>query len=100
MGPRAFLQPGILLAATVRNLGTTGVKVTACGRVDDTGDIPLQDNSFLEPLWRRFRGRNRGHKRPGIGVKRILIEVVAVRHLDDSSQIHDRDPIADMLHHA
>jgi hypothetical protein len=68
--------------------------------MDDAGDISLQDDPLLEPVGGRFRGGDRGHKCLGIGVKGILIQIVPVRHFDDPAQIHDRDPIADMLHHA
>ena len=38
-------------------------------------------------------------KRLGIGVERVVEQLVALGQFDDAAEIHDRDPLAQMPHH-
>jgi hypothetical protein len=72
-------QLRIFLAAPVKDIGAAGVKIAAVGGMNDAGDIPLENDAFLECFGIGFRGRNGGHESLGVWMKGILIEIIPSR---------------------
>ena len=66
------------------------------GRVERGGDVALQDDPRALPL--RVGHRHRGEERLRVGVKRPVVQLFALRRLDDLAQVHHRDAVADVLH--
>ena len=77
---------------------------SACGNGSpDGGLIGLGTSPVritrLRPCAPRLRDRHRRQQRLGVGVQRHLEQARLVGHLDDAAEIHDRDPVADVLDH-
>ena len=47
----------------------------------------------------RIGAGNRGKQRPGVGMGGVPVDVVRRREFDNPAEVHDRDPIGDVLHH-
>ena len=47
----------------------------------------------------RIRHRHRGHQRHGVRVTRMRVQLVPVGGLHDLAEVHDRDPVRDVLYH-
>ncbi len=60
------------------------------------GHVRQQDPLLLE---RGIRNRDRRQKRLRIRHRRLAIQILSFRQLDDLSQIHHRDAIRHVLHH-
>src|SRR5207248_10959350 len=76
---------------------TAWMKPTAGRGVDRAGHVTGQDHALplLMAVWRWHRRE----ERLGVRMLRTPIEVLAVRQLDDLSQVHDGDAGPDVLHH-
>ena len=85
------------LRANFHGFKAPGVEPTALGRVDGTGDIPLQHDPFL--LLVGIQNRHGGKKGLRVRVERLRQESFVGGQLDHLSQVHDRDPVADMVDH-
>jgi hypothetical protein len=73
------------------------MEAAAAGRVDRARHLARKDNALAPRAWigeRRCR-----EQRLGIGMKGRPEECVLLRELDDLSEIHDGDPVADVLDH-
>ncbi len=78
--------------------GAAWVEVAARGRVQRGGDVAPQDRPLL---LRPGDGDGRGGEQGlGVGVQGVAEQVVLRSDLHDLSQVHDRHPVADVLHHA
>ena len=75
------------------------MKAAALGRILGIGNITLQDNSRMPPSFGIRSGDGR-HQGLGIRVFGCRKKGLTIRHLDDFSQIHDRDRIADVFYHS
>ncbi len=90
-----FCQCRRSLSAHILHIRTSGVKMAAGRRIGRIRQIALQDNPFLS--LRRIRNRDSRQKRFRVGVARVCKQLVALCQLHDFAQVHDRDPVADML---
>ena len=90
-------QGGLLFRATAHDLGTTGMEPATGRRIEGAGDLSGQDVVRHGDV--RVRAGNGGHQGPGIGMKRVFGQFAAWGHLYNLAQIHDRDDIAEVLHH-
>ena len=82
-------------AAFVDDVAATGMK-RASGRWSGrVGHIAGQEDVIGLDFW-RWRG-NGGHQGFGIGVSGRPIERLVTRQFYDLPQIHDRDPVADVV---
>src|SRR6266542_3471964 len=79
-GPRAAAPPRCRCRAPAR-------------RVDGGGDLPLQADRGSTPLGYRVGDRDRGKQGLGVGVLRLVVDVVPVRGLHHLAQVHDGDPV-------
>ena len=83
------------LTAALHTLGAPSCQRTSCLVTNGAGDIPLQHNSlFLYK--RRFRG-DRRQQCLCIRMQRVVIQLIRITQLHDTSQIHNGDPVTYML---
>ncbi len=76
----------------------SGMKPAAGGRVHWTGNIAFEDDSLPFPLDFGIRNRNRRNQRLRIGMKWRQVNFFGFRKLDDLTEVHDRDAVADMFY--
>lgn len=76
----------------------TGMKRAPARRVDRAWHLAIYGR--LQPNARRIRYRRRCDQRFGVGVDRLGEQCFAGCELHDSTEIHDRDAMGDMLHDA
>ncbi len=74
------------------------MEAAAGRRVDRARDVALEDDPPALPLGDRVRDRDRRQQRPGVRVARRAVELLRRPELDDLAQVHDRHPVADVLH--
>ncbi len=93
-----LLQHRRLGPAEVGRVAAARVKIAAGGRVRGIGHAALQDDALrAQP---RVGLGHRGEERLGVGMLRGIEEGLRRRDLGDAAHIHDRHPLADVLHHA
>ena len=80
-----------------QHIRTAGMEITARWWLAWAGHISQQYDSF--PLNSGIRDGYRGQQRFRIGMLWISEDRFCVRHLHDSPQIHDCNPIGNVLHH-
>src|SRR6516162_7898130 len=85
-------------AATFDRIAAARMEIAAGWRMRGVGDLALQDNALRAQA--RVGLRHGREQRLGIGVARPGVEIARRRDLDDLAHIHDRHPVADMLHDA
>jgi hypothetical protein len=78
-------------------MGAAGVEVAAAGWVEGGWDFAFDR---LEASLARVDPRNLGEEGLGVGVVRLLEQLFGWRHLDDAAEIHDGDPVGEVLDHA
>src|SRR5262245_42484800 len=88
---------GPLESATFDRVGATRVKMASRWRRKRTWNITLQQLPL--PPGVRPRDGDRRKQRAGIGVPWIGEQFVRGCSLDDATEIHDRDPVGDVLDH-
>lgn len=76
-----------------------GVEAAACGRINRTGDIALQENALALPFQGRVGNGDGGEQGLGIGMHRAGIQLGAQVDLDNLAQVHYRHPMGDILDH-
>ena len=74
------------------------MKRTPRWRVRWRGHITTEDYPVRFPLW--VRHRYRGQQRLGIGVLWGPIDILGTGFLDEPSQVHDGNRVADVLNHS
>ena len=93
-----FFEGGLLGMADLLCIEAACVKPASFWRIDGTGDISLENNSFLfHGGVRRRGGRQQGL---GIGVQGAPIEFFTISELHDFTQVHDGHPVADVFYDA
>lgn len=93
---RRFGDPAHLL---VTPHWAPGMESAASGRVERTGYLPLEEKSPPSPLHWRVGDRSGRKQSVGVRVKSFTKEGVRRTHLDDFSEVHDGNSIADMPNH-
>jgi antitoxin component HigA of HigAB toxin-antitoxin module len=93
-----ILEGRLLLTANIHRLRAAGMEAAAFRRVERAGHIPREDDAFA--LDRRVRDGDSGHQCLGIGVHRVTEQFLARGQFDHLAQVHDRDPVGDVLHNA
>ncbi len=83
------------LLADVGAVLAAGVELTALGWIDGAGDIAFQEDGVL--LCVGVGGRDGSQEGDGVGVGGVVKELNGVGQLDEVTQIHDTDAVADML---
>src|SRR6266436_7425449 len=92
-----YLERGLLAAAALARIAAACVEAATLGRVKRARHVALQDQTLA---FQRRLGQRDGRKQGlGIGMARLGKERALICDLDDLAEIHDRDPIGDMLHH-
>ena len=90
-------QLRVVHPAAVLRVQATRVEPAPRRRVDRAGHVPRQDNAL--PPQPRMRDGHRREQCFGVRVLRIGEQLIGHRDLDDPAQVHDRDPVADVLDH-
>ncbi len=75
------------------------MEVAAGRRVDRAWHVTTENDPLAPLLDHGVRNGHRGEKRLGVGVERIVVERVAVGHLDDLAEVHHRNTVGNVLHH-
>ena len=73
------------------------MKRTSRGRSAGARDVTLEDDSLFIFAGFWIWTRDRGEQSSGVLVLRITVQVRRLRELHNAAEIHDRDPIADVL---
>ena len=84
-----------LLLALLICVRASGVKVTATGWAQRTGDVALYERAVARHAGIGLRYRTQ--QRPCVGVFRIGENLVGVAHLYHTAKVHDGHPLAGML---
>ena len=91
-----LFHAGIRLGlAAVHLLIAAAAETAVILRIDGTGHITAQDDAFL--LDPRVDIGDRGEERFGVRVLWIIVELLFVGDLDQFTQIHDADAVADVF---
>src|SRR5713226_4852044 len=100
MPVRLLLQRRLDLAAD-RKLRDRAARVepAAFRRVDRRWDLALEQDGLAARLELGVRVRDRAQQNLGVWVERVVVNLSAVRDLDDLAEVHDRHPVADVAHH-
>src|ERR1700686_889253 len=85
----------LLYAAAIKDIGASGVKAAALGRIDRTRYIALQDDPLSRRSW--LGDRHRGEQRLGVGMFRRAENLPLAPDLDDLAEIHHRHPMRHVL---
>jgi hypothetical protein len=88
-----FLHHPLPFRALRRRLRAARVEPAAGRRGDEAGDLSFQMNVFISLPGIRYG--DRGKKRLGVWVERVLEQVRGVGVFDDLSCVHDSDAITD-----
>ena len=72
-----LLFPWGLLGTDLLGRLATGMEMTASGREQGAGHLPLEDDVLPFGLHRRIGDRHGRQQGPGIGMQRIMIEIHA-----------------------
>jgi hypothetical protein len=86
-----------LLIAPLKPFGAAGMEPAAGWYMDGTGRIPFDDNPLLLSL--RICHRDGGQECLSIRMQRVLVKLIPLRYLHNLTEVHDGDPIADVLYH-
>ena len=97
---RDLADLGVDLAADRHHTRAAGAEIAAFGRVGGAWHIALQDDALSVVMAGRVRFGDRRQKRRGLGVHGISKKRIARGQFDHAAQIHHRDPVGDMAHHA
>src|ERR1700722_5626000 len=95
VGPTA--RRGLAAAALRRGLGAARMEGAAWRQAGMARQLAGKPR---RPAGGGGHARDRLDEGPGIGVLGILEQLLRRPHLDDAAEIHDRDPPAEMAHHA
>ena len=85
--------------ADLLGLRASRVEVAAGRRVDRRGHVTGEDDPLAPVGEVRVRDRGRGQQRGGVGVAGMGVKLRCVGEFDDPPQVHDRDPVTDVLDH-
>ena len=99
MPRRVLLELRHGLLALVGGVRAAGVEPAALGRVHGGGNIALQHDALALAADLGVWHRNGGKQGLGVGVERILVELIALGQLHQGAQVHDADAVGDMAHH-
>src|SRR5262249_54922264 len=85
-------------AATVDRNRAAWMKRAARGRIDRARHLSLHGSERATGLDARIRHWHGVEKRAGIGMQRVVEQLVAIRELDDAGEIQHRGALAEMPH--
>ena len=86
---------GYFLTAFRYGYGTAGMEMAATRRVQGTGHLTLDNNTLTFLLDNRIGNRYRRKQGPGVGMEGVFIQLRRVSNLNDATQVHDGDAVAD-----
>jgi hypothetical protein len=92
-----LLQRGVDGGARVEHLGAAGPEVAAARRIERARDVALEDDPLPLPLAAGVGDRHRRQQRLRVRVLRLARQPLGVGDLDDPTQVHDGDAVADVL---
>src|SRR4029077_11525141 len=75
-----------------------GSKPAARRWIHRRGDVALQENTLTRALDERIGDWNRRKKRARVRMARAAVELMTGCDFHDLAQVHDRDPVGDVLH--
>ncbi len=90
-------EGGFFGGTDVHDLRAAGVEAAARRRVDGAGHVAREQNPIFLP--QGIGHRRGGKERLGVRVLGIAVEGRVGRGLDDLSQVHHQDPVAEVFHH-
>ena len=86
--------------AVLFSVGAAGMEAAASRDLVRAGGIAFKDDALARPRGAGVGNGNGGKQGLGVGVQGVVVQFVPISKLDDNSQIHDRDPVANVAHHA
>lgn len=92
-----IFKRGTLVGAKGLGIGTAGMEVTAGRRIERRRDFSPDEQTVARAV--RVGDRHGVEERFAVGVAGGVIQSFGGSQFDDPSEIHDRDPIADVLDH-
>ncbi|MNP62911.1 hypothetical protein D3C76_1582460 [compost metagenome] len=90
MSASGITENGVLCFAHLYGKRAAGMKFAAGGRIRRAGNITLQHDPF--PFQLGNRNRHRREQSLGIGMQRVVEQLVPGSRLDHGTEIHDPDP--------
>lgn len=81
-------------------VGAAGMESTASWRILRAGGRAFEDDALARPRDAGIGDGYGGKQGLSVGVQGVTVQFVAVSKLDYDSQIHNRDPVANVAHHA
>ena len=85
-------------AAELGRARAARVEAAAGRRRDRVRRLALDLRPRAAAVLARVGDRDRAEQRRGVGVDRLLVELLRRRELDDLAEVHHRDPVGDMAH--
>src|SRR5712692_2961952 len=92
-----LLQHLLVLGAGWHADGAARVEAAPRRRLDRARHVALEQDALA--LDRGVGDRHRGQERLGVGMLRVVVELLGRRDLHDLAQVHDRHARRDVLHH-
>src|SRR5262245_56956782 len=77
----------------------TRMEHAARRRIDRARHLAFHRSEPAVGLDARIRHRHRVEKHPGIGMQRVVEQLVAIRQLDDAAEVHHGYTLTEMPHH-
>src|SRR6476661_5703096 len=81
------------LAANRLSAPAAGIEWAARRRVHRAGNVADQNDALALALQIRVRERASGEQRDGVGMLRVVVDLLSIAKLDDMPQIHHCDAV-------
>ena len=94
-----FLQGGVLLVADGLGVGAAGAEPAPGLGVDRAGQVALDAGVILRTRQLGVGNRDAAQKPLGVGVQRVVVNLLGFAGLDQLAQVHNADIIRNIPHH-
>ena len=81
-------------------VGAAGMEAAASRDIFRAGWSTFKDDTLARSRDAGVGDGHSGKQGLSVGVQRVVVQFVPLGKLNDNSQIHDRDPVAYVAHHA
>ena len=85
-----------LVLADLGAVPAAGMEFTAAWWVHRAGNVSFEDLDLLSGF--HIRGRDRVHQRFGVGVERMIEDLLRIRQFNNIAEVHDADAVGDVLY--
>ena len=99
MTRRDLAQRRPLRRADLLSIAAARPETAAGRRINRRRNVPFKNNPLARLFDERIRERDRRQQRLTVRMRRIIVQRIPIRQLDNNPQIHDRNPVADMPDH-